>query len=164
MAVTGGGDGSVTAFQARTGKKLWSQKISKRGFNASVVADDRGRIYASHSEENLRGNRMGAVVCIDAASGQPKEAWRQEGIEAGFGSPTIVDDTLYVIDNGAAVSALDTNTGKPRWKKKFGTVRKDIASSVRWRCGSLRAGWQRQPSVVGQKAFSTQPAALSPCG
>jgi len=124
LVVTGAGDGSVTAFQARTGKKVWTHKISKRGSSSSVVVDDKGRVYASHSEENLKGNRMGAVVCIDASSGQPKEAWRTEGIEAGFGSPTIVEDTLYVIDNGAGVNALDVNTGKAKWRKKFGTIGK----------------------------------------
>ena len=70
LVITGGGDGSVTAFQARTGKKVWTYKISKRGFNASIVADDKGRVYACHSEENLKGSRMGAVVCIDASGGQ----------------------------------------------------------------------------------------------
>jgi outer membrane protein assembly factor BamB len=123
LVVTGSGDGTVTAFQARTGKKAWSHKVSKRGLNASVLVDG-NVVYAGSSEENLTGNRMGTVVAIDTAGGQPKELWRRDGIECGFGSPTIHEDRLYVIDNGAAVHALDTKTGKTFWRKKVGTIGK----------------------------------------
>ena len=123
LVITGGGDGTVTAFQARTGKKAWSHKVSKRGLNASVLVEG-DVVYAGSSEENLTGNRMGTVVAIDASTGQPKELWRRDGIECGFGSPTIHDGRLYVIDNGAAVHALDTKTGKTFWRKKVGTIGK----------------------------------------
>lgn len=133
LVVTGAGDGSVTAFQARTGKKAWTLKVSKRGLNSSVVVDG-DVVYASNSEENLVGNRMGTVVAIDASGEQPKEIWRRDGIEAGFGSPTIHGDTLYVIDNGAAVHALDKKTGESQWRKKIGTIGK---ASLVWADGKL---------------------------
>lgn len=123
LVITGGGDGTVSAFQARTGKKAWSHKVSKRGLNASVLVEG-NIVYAGSSEENLTGNRMGTVVALDAGSGQPKELWRRDGIECGFGSPTIHDGTLYVIDNGAAVHALDVKDGKTKWRKKLGTIGK----------------------------------------
>src|SRR4029453_2964200 len=108
------GAGWVGASQARRGKKAWVHKVRKRGLNGSVLVDG-GRIYACHSEENLQGSRMGAVVCIDASSGKPKEVWRIPGVESGFGSPTIHDGILYVIDNSARVHAIDTKTGKELW-------------------------------------------------
>ena len=133
LVITGGGDGTVSAFQARTGKRAWVHKISKRGINASVLVDG-NFVYASNSEENLVGNRMGTVVCIEASGGQPKEAWRRDGIEGGFGSPTLHDGTLYVIDNGAAVHALDAKDGKTKWRKKLGTIGK---ASLVWADGKL---------------------------
>ena len=133
LVVTGAGDGSVTAFQARTGKKAWSHKVSKRGLNASVVvAGD--IVYASSSEENVTSNRMGAVVAIDASGDKPKEAWRRDGIEVGYASPSVVDDTLYVADNSAAIHALDAKTGKSKWRKKIGTIARP---SIVWAEGKL---------------------------
>ena len=133
LVVTGAGDGTVAAFQARTGKKAWTHKVSKRGLNASVLVDG-DLVFACSSEENLQGNRMGSVVCLDTSSGQPKELWRKDGIEAGFGSPTIHGDTIYVIDNGAAVFALEKKTGKQVWRKKLGTIGK---ASLVWADGRL---------------------------
>ena len=136
LVVTGAGDGSVTAFQARTGKKAWSFPVSKRGLNASVLVEG-NLVYACSSEENLEGRRMGTVICLDASSlekgkplpgaagppaPQPKVVWRRDGIEAGFASPTIFGDTLYVVDNAASVIALEAKTGKQIWRKKVGTI------------------------------------------
>jgi outer membrane protein assembly factor BamB len=131
--VLGAGDGTVAAFQARTGKKLWTHKVSKRGLNASVVVEG-DMIYACSSEENVASATMGAVVCIDASGDKPKETWRRDGIEAGFGSPTLVNGRLYVIDNGAQVFALDAKTGKTFWKKRAGTIGK---ASLAWGDGKI---------------------------
>jgi outer membrane protein assembly factor BamB len=131
--VFGAGDGTVTAFQARTGKKLWSHKISQRGLNASVVVEG-DHVFACSGEVNPTNSRMGAVVCIDASGAQPKELWRVEGIEAGFGTATIANGRLYVIDSGAMIHALDAKTGKAFWRKKFGTIGK---ASLVWADGKL---------------------------
>ena len=126
LVITGAGDGTVTAFQANTGKKAWSHKVSKRGLNASVVVDEKkGHVFACSSEENLEpGQPMGAVVCIDASGGQPKELWKRFGIGVGFSSPALVNDRLYAVDNSGVVWAFDTATGKEHWKKRAGTIGK----------------------------------------
>ncbi len=127
------GDGTATAFQARTGNKLWSHKVSKRGLNASLVVEG-DRVFACSSEENVNTATMGAVVCIDASGKEPKEVWRREGIEAGFGSPALVNGRLYVVDNGGQVLALDSKTGETFWKKRTGTIGK---ASIVWADGKL---------------------------
>jgi outer membrane protein assembly factor BamB len=126
LVITGAGDGSVTAFQANTGKKAWSHKVSKRGLNTSVVVDEKkGRVYAGHSEENLEfGRPLGAVVCIDASGPQPKDLWRNEGTSVGFSSPALVDNVLYCVDNSGVVYALNGDDGKEIWKKRAGTIGK----------------------------------------
>ncbi len=136
LAIFAAGDGGVHAFKVRTGERVWSHQVSKRGLNASVVVAG-ARVYACHSEENPEGSTMGAVVCIDAADGTSKELWRRDGIEAGFASPTIVDGRLYVIDNKASVFALDAMTGRQYWRKSAGTIGK---ASLVWADGKLYIG------------------------
>ncbi|MEK7756149.1 MAG: PQQ-binding-like beta-propeller repeat protein, partial [Planctomycetota bacterium] len=90
MLVAPNGDGNVYGMLARTGEKLWTFKISKRGLNASAVVDG-NFAYVTNGEENNDTTEMGRIVCIDATktgditgSG---EVWRVEGIKAGFASP-----------------------------------------------------------------------------
>jgi outer membrane protein assembly factor BamB len=123
--VVGSGDGGVYGFQPRTGKKLWGHQISKRGINASPVVDG-SRVYVCTSEVNIDNSFSGTVRCIDVAGGTPKELWRQDGMEAGFASPTIADGVLYVMDNKGKVHALDAMTGKAQWRRPYsaGTIGK----------------------------------------
>ena len=123
LVLVGAGDGGVHAFKARTGEKVWSIKVSKRGLNASLVVEG-NRVYACQSEENEDSPTMGSVTCIDAGGAEPKIAWRAAGIEAGFASPTIADGRLYVLDNKSTVFCLDAATGKQYWKRNTGTIGK----------------------------------------
>ncbi|HWE93005.1 MAG TPA: PQQ-binding-like beta-propeller repeat protein [Tepidisphaeraceae bacterium] len=134
--VTGAGDGGIHAFQARTGKKLWSYKGAKRGMNASVIAQG-DKVFASWDLDNYDSTRLGRVVCLDGASvtnGAPKEVWRIDGIEAGFPSPTFADGTLYVATDSAVIYAINPETGKVKYKKGFGTIGKP---SLVWADGKL---------------------------
>jgi outer membrane protein assembly factor BamB len=123
LVMLGAGDGGVHAFKVRTGEKVWSFKASKRGLNASVLVDGT-RVYICHSEENLDNSAMGSVICIDVADHKPKIVWRDDGIEAGFGSPTINGNNLYVVDNKGAIFGLDATDGKQYWKQNGGTIGK----------------------------------------
>src|SRR5688572_28619230 len=126
IVITVAGDGGVHAFQSRTGKKLWSYILSKRGLNSSPLVNG-NFVYACSSEENVDTAQMGRVVCLDASqieNGAPKEVWRQDRIEAGFASPTFFDDRLYVFDNSATVYAMDAKTGQVQWKRRAGTIGK----------------------------------------
>jgi hypothetical protein len=125
--VVASGDGGVYGFQPRTGKKLWGHQVSKRGINASPLVDGT-RVYVCTGEVNIDNSYSGTVRCIDVAGAPPvpKELWRQDGIEAGFASPTIADGVVYVFDNKGKVHALDAMTGKPQWKRPYsaGTIGK----------------------------------------
>jgi outer membrane protein assembly factor BamB len=123
LVIFGGGDGGVHAFQTRTGKKVWSKFISKRGLNASIVVDGT-RVYASFDLENIDNPTLGSVVCLECSSGKPEVLWKHDGIEAGFPTGTIYDGKLYVEDNSAYVHCLDAKTGKTLWKKNCGRIGK----------------------------------------
>ena len=54
-------DGSVYAVRARTGETLWSHEVSQVSLNAGVAVAD-GRVFASHSEENIDTGTMGRMI------------------------------------------------------------------------------------------------------
>lgn len=121
--VFNGGNGGIHAYQARTGKHLWSFVASKRGMNCSpIIAGD--LVYASWDLDNFKSTKLGGLVCLDGRvieKGAPKVVWRQDGIEAGFPSPTIWDGILYVATDSAVIYAVDAKTGEILWHKVFGT-------------------------------------------
>ena len=59
LMVFGSGDGSVWAFQPRTGKPVWSFRFSLRGLNVSPLVDN-NIVYMGQSEENREDSTMGA--------------------------------------------------------------------------------------------------------
>ncbi len=122
--VFGSGDGQVWAMQPRTGKHIWHYPLSRRGINTSplVVGDT---VYAGHSEENVVGNTMGAVVALDGSmSGKlaGKEKWIRYQLMVGKSSPVMVDGKLCVVDDRAKMYLLDPETGKQIVKKGLGTA------------------------------------------
>ena len=141
LLITGNADGHIYALQARTGKKIWGFSLSKRGINSSPVVDDQGRVFISHSEENIDEGTLGRVLAIDGTlSGDitnTGELWRWNRNKAGFPSPTIHDGRLYVVNNSGNLAAVDTETGEVFWELSIGTVGK--ASPV-WADGKIYAG------------------------
>ena len=90
---------------------------------AVVVGGD--RVYASHGEENIDGNTMGRVVCIDGRGRgdvtATHEVWRYDAL-CGYASPALADGVLYVIDNSGNLHALDAGSGQRLWHRNLGTV------------------------------------------
>ena len=124
--VFGSGDGSIWAFQPRTGASIWKYDFSRRGLNVSplVVGD---HVYSSHSEENIVGNTMGAIVAIDASGHgdvtHTHELWFNAEIMAGKSSPIHVDGRLYCFDDRGKLHVLDGATGERIGRKiTLGTV------------------------------------------
>lgn len=126
LLIGGNADGAIYAIRVRTGEKVWGFMLSKRGVNSSVVVDGT-MVYASHSEENVDEATMGRVVAIDGTGKgditKTHERWRYP-LEAGYASPAIHNNTLYVVDNSANLYALDSKSGKLQWKQNLGTVGK----------------------------------------
>jgi outer membrane protein assembly factor BamB len=152
------GDGGVYGFKARTGEKVFSYILSKRGTNSTPLIVG-NKLIACSSEENPDNGVNGRVACLDLSSIDPakktiKELWRADKIEAGFPSPTTDGkDTVFIMDNSSRVHALDLNTGKKLWEQKVGTVGK---ASLVWGDGKLYACDAKnfaviQPPAPGKK-------------
>lgn len=141
LLIGGSADGGIYALQARTGKKVWEFALSKRGINVSPVVDDQGRVFISHSEENLDEGTLGRVVAIDGTGSgditESHELWRWNLNQAGFPSPALHDGRLYVVNNSGNLAAVDAATGEVKWELSIGTVGK--ASPV-WADGKIYAG------------------------
>ena len=127
LMVAGNADGGIYALRLNTGESVWGFRLSRRGINVSVVASNE-RVYVSHSEENIDNTQMGRVVCIDATgSGDvtaTHEVWRRDGCLAGYASPALADDRLYVVDNSANLLCLDADDGRLLWEHNLGKVGK----------------------------------------
>lgn len=144
------GDGGVYGFRARTGEKVFGYKLSKRGTNSTplIVGD---KLIACSSEESEDTSTMGRVACLDLSKIEPgsktiAEAWRIDGIEAGFPSPTTDGKgTIYILDNSAKVHAIDLASGKKKWDAKIGTIGK---ASLVWADGKLYACENRNFAIV----------------
>ncbi len=133
LLIGGGADGHVHALQARTGRKVWSFELSKRGINVSPVVDDAGRVFISHSEENVDEATLGRFVAIDGTNGG-SELWRWNRNKAGFPSPALHDGRLYVVNNQGNLAAVAAATGEVHWELSIGTVGK---SSPVWADGRI---------------------------
>ena len=127
MLVAANADGNVYGMMARTGEKIWTFRLSKRGLNSSVVVDG-DYAYACHSEENLDTTKMGSIVCIDASGKgeitQTGVVWRLDGYPVGYASPAIANGRLYVVSNNANLYSIDAKTGKVLWEYSLGRVGK----------------------------------------
>ncbi|WP_168566813.1 PQQ-binding-like beta-propeller repeat protein [Crateriforma spongiae] len=119
--ILGCGDGQVWGFQPRTGKPLWSYPFSRRGLYATPLVVG-NRVFAGHSEENVSGSAMGAMVGLEiSGTGDDttvKELWKIEELVCGYGEPVMVDDRLYVLDDRNKMWVIQADTGEIILEKK----------------------------------------------
>ncbi len=117
-----GADDIVRALDLQTGKDLWSFAYpdaakSRYGFTQSTPLFHQNRLYVF--------SRLGKALCLDARTGQ--KLWLRD-LNADYptkfnefehaSSPALIDGKLILFPGGkgAAVVALDTQTGKTLWQ------------------------------------------------
>ncbi len=139
LMITGGGDGGVHAFKARTGEKVWSYLIGAGAVNCSPVVEG-NLVYIGHGEGNLGTSVEGRVICLDAGKvedGKPAVVWNKPGIKARYASPILHDGKLYIADVTANLYCLDAKDGKELWSFEYGT---DSKGSPVWADGKIYVG------------------------
>jgi outer membrane protein assembly factor BamB len=102
--------GAVRAFDGRTGAQLWaSQTPSEKGNTASLygggIAYDKGRIYAT--------NGLGYVAAIDERNGGI--IWKVRPGGPLRGSPTVANDSIYVMSQDNQIYSLKESDGSNNW-------------------------------------------------
>ena len=98
------------AFDAETGRRLWSVKFKRKGEKKAIafgggIAFDDGRVYITTG--------YGFAVALDAASGA--EVWRTELGVSLRGTPTIKDGRVFLNSYDNQLFALDAGSGKVLW-------------------------------------------------
>jgi outer membrane protein assembly factor BamB len=138
--VFGAGDGSIHAMQPRTGKILWTYDASLRGINATpTVAGN--TVFCGHAEENVFDQTvMGAIFALDGAgtgniTKTDKQLWISPTKMLGRTAPLLVNDRLYIADDGAAMLVIDPKTGKEIGKQKLGGI--EVFSSPLYADGKI---------------------------
>jgi outer membrane protein assembly factor BamB len=95
-------DTSIYAINADTGQQEWRYETGDRISSVPII--NKGTVYVTSTD--------GEIYALDTEEGSLN--W-SKNIGAGRGSPTIVDETVYVPGfNG--IFALDKKTGSEQWK------------------------------------------------
>jgi outer membrane protein assembly factor BamB len=126
LLIAGASDGWLYALQPRTGKIVWEYQLSRRGLNVSPTVDG-DVVYTGHSEENMSGTKVGAVVAVNAAGTgnitQSGEIWKELEIADGKSSILKVDDRLYCPDDAGKLFVLNAKDGSQIGRKvTLGTI------------------------------------------
>ena len=125
--IGGNCDGNVYSINARTGKPIWSFKMSLRGLNTTCAVED-NLVFISHGEDNIDNTEFGRVQCIDATGTgditKTHSVWRVDGIKSGYTALVANEGTLYAVADLGNMYAFDTKSGERLWDHDLGTVGK----------------------------------------
>ncbi|HWX66544.1 MAG TPA: outer membrane protein assembly factor BamB [Rhodanobacter sp.] len=117
-------DGKLAAFDAVSGKTLWSKSSSTHGWFGWGDTKRKDALYAGGpavSGDLLAvGTLDGHVYGVNAKDGGPR--WEAELKSEVLTSPVIVGDMVLVRTSDGRVYALDAKTGERRWVYDQGSV------------------------------------------
>ncbi|MCT2559826.1 PQQ-binding-like beta-propeller repeat protein [Tsuneonella sp. YG55] len=110
-------DGVVSAFDAQSGRKLWTQAAEVGGNLRSAnfgggVSYDAGRVYAT--------NGVGEVLALDANTGA--QIWKVKPAGPLRGAPTVAFGSVYVMTQDNQLIALSASDGKLQWNESGSTT------------------------------------------
>lgn len=131
----GGGDGWLRAFDAATGREIWSFDgnpkdakylprpgvFSRSYIVASPVYQD-GRVFLAMGQDPSHGNGPSLLHAV-SPNGQgdvteSRRLWTCRVVGRVVGAPAIQDGLLYVGDQGGTVFCIDAASGEIIWKHK----------------------------------------------
>jgi outer membrane protein assembly factor BamB len=110
------GKGGLFAVDAVTGKARWAYRAVLPTGTASVSTAP--AVAGSLVIAPFWAPHPGAVIAISITTG--KEVWRGPDPEQGAGV-AVDGDLAYILTKGGFLFALETATGRERWKTGFGT-------------------------------------------
>lgn len=107
-----GSDGTVSAFDAQTGARLWTHSdpmtddLRPSAFGGGASFDE-GRLYAT--------NGVGDVMALDANTGA--EIWKVKPSGPLRGSPTIAFGSVFVMTQDNQIFAMNAQNGELQWQE-----------------------------------------------
>ncbi len=132
-------EGMCVCVDVLRGTRIWETKLNGRVFGAVIPAGDDGPLLVPAATSG--GN--GCLYFLDAATGR---ILRQTPLAAlPDAAPTAGEDTVFVHDEGGALTAIDLASGAARWSVN---------------CGS---GFDAAPVLSAGKVFSATSAGMLLC-
>jgi len=114
LAVLGGLDGHVVAFDVGNGQIRWEYLYKEEVGSAPVVQD--GLVYLA--------TLQGTLLALDAKTGAWKWHFRREPTGRftilGIGSPLVAKGVVYQGFADGSIVALDAKSGTVKWDRRFG--------------------------------------------
>jgi outer membrane protein assembly factor BamB len=109
-------EGTIHAYDAKTGAAHWTKSFKIEGDSAAAVfgggaSFDGGRVYVTTG--------IGDVAALDAKTGQ--QFWKVKPAGPLRGSPTIAYNSVYVMTQDNQVIALNSDDGKLLWNESAST-------------------------------------------
>ncbi|MFN9373285.1 MAG: PQQ-binding-like beta-propeller repeat protein [Planctomycetaceae bacterium] len=172
QVVCPGGDG-VWAYNPQTGEELWRyQFVGHSVVPRPVWVEGRLLVCTGYHEASL--------LALDprelSADREPKLLWKLSKGVPFVPSPVVVDDLVYLVTDEGILSAVETATGKLKWKQRLGGMfsASPVASGKRiyatsesgtthvWRAGAafrrlaeniLPGQVLASPAVVGDRLY-----------
>jgi outer membrane protein assembly factor BamB len=102
-------DDVVTAFDAKSGGRLWRFDPQPKDADATTYG---GGVAASGNRVYI-GTGYGEVMALDAASG--KQIWRVSTAAPVHSAPTVADDRVFVITVENELDVLSASDGSKLW-------------------------------------------------
>jgi halocyanin-like protein len=108
--VIGALDEYVYGLDAETGEQVWRTELPGAQDFAMPTAKD-GTVYITGwgGETGLRA--------LDAGTGE--EEWHAETYSAGHQSPTVVDDTVFIVNQNAELFSVARSDGSVNWRERL---------------------------------------------
>ena len=96
--------GYVYAFEAETGRLMWSHRGAGMFKGSACLFEN--RLYIGNTDNLLR--------CLDAETG--RTVWRVDTGKDLDSSPSVIDGRLYIAGENGYLRCLDPRTGRQIWK------------------------------------------------
>nr|WP_324060880.1 PQQ-binding-like beta-propeller repeat protein [Novosphingobium sp.] len=105
-------DGTVHAFDAKSGARLWTKSFAVKGDGSKAifgggVSYDSGHVYVTTG--------LGEVAALDAATGN--QNWTKKPAGPLRGAPTIAFNSVYVMTQDNQIFALNAADGNLVWNE-----------------------------------------------
>jgi outer membrane protein assembly factor BamB len=133
-----GGDGRLYAYDAESGKELWSfqcnpegtvYKLGGRGTRNELLATPviyKDRVYISMGQDPEHGEGHGHMYAIDGTKRgditKTGAVWHNDEVNRGLATVSIYDNILYHCDLTGIFRAIDPETGKVLWRHEMGSA------------------------------------------
>ena len=137
VVYVGANDGNLRAFNAKSGKELWSADTG-----AEILAEplvDGGKVYSA--------NGLGVVSAYTLAG---KKVWSFTAGDAVYSSPVMAEGKVIFGCNDGWLYALDADTGKMAWVNKDGTYAVESKPFV-WHGNVYYGAWDEYIRCVAAK-------------